>query len=390
MALLANPHEIVEKVQHLAEDMATRKIAGLLIAKTRDNLEKAKKKFFPSKYLDYDPSRLCQFYSNAVAGQIPYSEEICWQRDTLDEMNKAVEKIYVENGDAFKLQDGENDGLRGFQLEAIDAFKKCPGLNAEDSEIIRLNSVSDNSKTFDIVLKIQKALYSDQVQSNLVMDWKDSKLFTTHTSLRAYLKDKYNDGYGNAKLPPLNSKILANTIGISVILFYEDNGKYYAYLPQRAEKKLAVFEGGFHCSASSAARWHNKIGTFKDHEAFEKLFTDGMRNTIKDELGIESDNIKDLLPLALCREFLRGGKPQIFFGGVIKGLSVEDLTKLRKCAKKNAQENGRKPQTEGDGRHIEIAKSFDDVLKEGLTLEAVANLYYAIKFLKVYQKSTDA
>jgi hypothetical protein len=340
------------------------------------------KQIFPSKFLNYDPNFLCKAYRNerALDGRIPYREEVSWIGSALSGTIGANGDIKIRRIEGnFKLEH-DSVQLRSFQGAAYSAFTHSKGL-PRDTDVIRLDSVdiSDGKTT----LIIQKAKYSDQVQSNLVMDWpgphalkEDSRIET----LRAYMSGTYPNS-----LPSFADKRLANTIGISVILFYKNEGGFLVpYLPKRSKgilkkkKILAVHEGGFNCSASGAAEWNHDPS-----QTFQNTFVADMLREIEEEVGIYPDEIKVITPLALCREFLRGGKPQIFFGGVVD-LSLEDLIKKRKAAIKR-QATGDKIEIEDDQLIIDDFDQFKHELpQKGITLEAIANLYYADKFIGQY------
>ena len=94
---------------------------------------------------------------------------------------------------------------------------------------------------------------------------------------------------------------------------------------RRAGRKiLAVFEGGFHCTSLGAVEW-------SESETFDQIFTEDMYQELNEEVGVEKDDVEVILPLSLCREFLRGGKPQIFFAGLTT-LSENELAKKRRKA----------------------------------------------------------
>jgi hypothetical protein len=74
------------------------------------------------------------------------------------------------------------------------------------------------------------------------------------------------------------------------------------YLPRRAPNQ-SVFPGGFHCTASGETVWRDQ----------GELFESNICRELEEEVGLTRADLEWIRPLALCREFLRAGKPQIFF-----------------------------------------------------------------------------
>ncbi|MCK5233548.1 MAG: hypothetical protein KAJ91_01905 [Candidatus Aenigmarchaeota archaeon] len=347
------------------------------IIKKKDLL---KKLFSPTKYLNYDPLFLCSAYEEEtpIKAYLPYKQEVCWIRSTWEETCNAVNNISIQKTSPPFNLGTDLRALKAFQGLAYHEFK-ASGKITKDSNIIRLDSLKINQK--ETKLTVQKAKYSDQVQSNLVMDWTDNHALKELgvATLRAYFTSRYPQ-----RLPPLSDTHLANTIGIAVILFYQNSSmEYVPYIPQRAKglinnkKILAVFEGGYHCTASGAAEW-------SESENFNQCITKDMYEELREEVGIERDDVEVMLPVALCREFLRGGKPQIFFAGLTK-LSEKQLGEKRKSAIK--MQNEMKDKVEIEDNQL-IVSDIDHLKKSaqffGLTLEAIANLHYAEKFINMY------
>ena len=318
-------------------------------------------------YLDYDPQKLCGVYypgEPAIAPLVPYKEEICWIGPTLQQTRARAGAVQVERMAKPFVLNAYTHAMRTFQVEALNERHM-----ERDDSVIRLESYSNNSG--GAVLQIQKALYSDQVQSNLVMDWDADHALkkSGHKTLRTYLSARHP-----RKLGPLDESIMANTIGISVVLYYRTStGVYRPYLPGRARGQ-AVFVG-FHCTASGAAEW-NETG-----KTFEEIFVEDMYKELEEEVGIVSGEIDVMVPLALCREFLRGGKPQIFFAGVTS-LSEDELQTRRRRAIQSQKKKGRLEIVDKQLIGSDTEDFRKKLLSEPLTLEATANLYYAEKFMK--------
>ena len=157
---------------------------------------------------------------------------------------------------------------------------------------------------------------------------------------------------------------------------------------------MAVFEGGWHCSASGAAEWSDGVSP-----TFDNLIVGDMLREIEEELGIDKRQIIVIEPISICREFARLGKPQIFFAGLID-VTFDELTARIRNADTVAKDRGLKREAlihpifhyprrvikrmhrlQARGTDIaRLAASFtcDDLFgRRGFTTECVANLYYA-------------
>jgi len=213
------------------------------------------------------------------------------------------------------------------------------------------------------------------------MDWVTNDLESiAQKTLRGYLVAKYQH-----KLPPLKHLTLANTIGISCIIFFYSKDQLTPYLPIRNkallnknQNELAVFEGGFHCTASGVLEWKNTDSSIN-------YFINEMQRELEEEVGLTKNDLKFLYPLSICREFLRGGKPQIFFIGLTLLNEKEIISKRKEALKKITKEE----KIEIKDEHLLIKNNID--LKElskkyTLTMEAIANLYYCEKFINEYNQ----
>ena len=94
---------------------------------------------------------------------------------------------------------------------------------------------------------------------------------------------------------------------------------------------------------------------------FDGLFTANICRELAEEVGLSRADLDWIRPVALCREFLRGGKPQLFFAAGTS-LSERALRERRQAAIAR--------QT--------VPEVLDDVMwevrEELCTLECVANL----------------
>jgi hypothetical protein len=220
-----------------------------------------------------------------------------------------------------------------FRLNAVLEIE--PRL-AYDEQVARLADYDSTTRT----LHIQKCAYSDGVKSNFAME-----------RLRGLFQAEY--GY---RLPPLPDARLSNGIGTAVVVFTAAG----PYLPRRSGGQ-AVFPTGYHCTASGETLWNDGA------DSFDEIFTSNICRELEEEVGLTRADLEWIRPVAFCREFLRGGKPQFFFAGYT-ALGAEELGRRRRAA--IAQQRARGAQEVED----EVAGAHD---LEACTMEAVANLEFA-------------
>jgi hypothetical protein len=204
-------------------------------------------------------------------------------------------------------------------------------------------------------LRVQRAAYSDGLKSNYAMDGAGE--------LRPLLLAEYG-----RRLPPLGDARLSNALGAAVVVSGADGRPY---LPRRARGQ-SVFPGGYHCTASGETVWSDAGG-------FDGLFTAGICRELEEEVGLARADLDWIRPLGLCREFLRAGKPQLFFAARTP-LSTQELAARRRAAIARQIARGR--------QEIE-----DEVLAEVTprtlalcTLECAANLALAAVRMDGWQK----
>ena len=163
------------------------------------------------------------------------------------------------------------------------------------------------------ILRVQPCRYRDGVRSNYAVDGPNG------------LRDLLRDDYG-PHLPPLADTRLSNAIGTAIVVFDRAGNPY---LPRRAPRQ-SVFPGGFHCTASGETVWRDA----------GELFETNICQELEAEVGITRSELDWIRPLALCREFLRAGKPQFFFAAQTS-LTAADLTVRRRKAIADQQALGR-------------------------------------------------
>jgi hypothetical protein len=220
-----------------------------------------------------------------------------------------------------------------FRLNAV--LEMEPKLDY-DEPVVRLADYDSTTRT----LYVQRCAYSDGVKSNYAME---------------RLRGLFQAEYGH-RLPPLSDARLSNGIGTAVVVFTGAG----PYLPRRSSGQ-AVFPGGFHCTASGETVWTDGA------DSFDEIFTSNICRELEEEVGLIQADLEWIGPVAFCREFLRGGKPQFFFAGYT-ALGAEELTRRRRAA--IAQQVARGRQEVED----EVAGAED---LGAYTMEAIANLEFA-------------
>jgi hypothetical protein len=201
-------------------------------------------------------------------------------------------------------------------------------------------------------LRVQRCFFSDGISSNYAMDGPGE--------LRALLRSEYG-----AKLPPLSDARLANGIGTAVVVF---DAALRPYLPRRAPRQ-SVFPGGYHCTASGETLWSDTAGTFED------IFTAHICRELEEEVGLAAVDLSWIRPVAFCREFLRGGKPQFFFAAQTL-LGADELTVRRRRAITRQIAAGRQEVDD------DVLEAVTPKTLRQCTIEAVANLEFAMRILK--------
>jgi len=342
-----------------------------------------------AKLLNYDANSAIDQYcaETTISKDAPYSEVVNWipmgERACPGDIEINVKRV------AFNL-DPLGEVLPLFKEGALHEFIQQGRTTLEhNEELVRVSDVVVNDN--ETVLSIQKCTYHDQVKSNLVLDWEGMHAANGEgfeSTLRGLIAGKYKENH----LPPLNTELLANSLGASVIVLYRENERLVPYLPLRSggnkgndSKKsggannriVALHEGTYAASASGAVRW-NPGQSFKD------LITSNILREAEEELGLYYEDFETFEPLALSREFVRAGKPQVFFGAITH-LSKQEIDARRNHRASRELASGGVVETER--KTLEVNSIYD--LKKGdsfgaLNTEAVANLHYAKLFAKAY------
>lgn len=193
--------------------------------------------------------------------------------------------------------------------KAVELFKALKKIRIDEESGEWQNDCSIRITKFDLKenkIYIQPATYFDQIATNLTLDWASGVLGDDESLTIRNNYEKHHDGV----LTPLRSSILANTLGVAVIVVNPDTKE--VLIPIRGNEQAIMHSGmgKFHCSASGVFAW-NESDDIKNINSFD-FFSKGMEKELESEIGLKPEQY-DLIPLAFTRELVRGGKPQLFF-----------------------------------------------------------------------------
>ena len=237
----------------------------------------------------------------------PYAETIPLRKGNKGfSYGKDVDELEVFFIDAkFKVP----DYLIEHSEKAVELFKSLKKIRINDKSGEWQNDYSIRITKLDLAenkIYIQPATYFDQIATNLTLDWA-SGVLGEDKSLT--IRNNYEKDH-NGLLTPLRSSILANTLGVAVILVNPNTKE--VLIPIRGNEQ-AIMDNGlgkFHCSASGVFAW-NESDNIENTLSFD-FFSKGMEKEIESEIGLKPEQY-NLIPLAFTRELVRGGKPQLFF-----------------------------------------------------------------------------
>ena len=200
------------------------------------------------------------------------------------------------------------DYLAKHAEQSIEFFKQLNKIRVDSVSNEWQNDYSIRITNFDVKDKkiyIHPATYFDQISTNLTLDWASGLLGDDDFTIRNHYEKNHN-----GCLPPLKSSVLANTLGVAVMLV---NPKTKEVLIPIRGNEQAIMDNGtgkFHCSASGVFAW-DQGQSIPSNLSFE-FFSSGMEKEIESEIGLKRTDY-NLIPLAFSRELVRGGKPQLFF-----------------------------------------------------------------------------
>ena len=309
-------------------------------------------------FLTYDVGKLLNWYRDETPAldRLPYVELDCFLEQPWEALKRATDLKVAKTNAPFRLASHPPDSLASHQDRLYDAFVKENRVDKFDSKNIRL----DHYDAQEHKLTVRPCNYSDGLRSNYALDWHGK------FSLRSLLAEDYG-----SRLPPLDDLRLSNALGLAVVVWSRTkDGDMLPYLPKRADAGLAVFPGGlFHCTASGNAEWK------ADADTFDRMFTADICQELDEEVGLSRADLEWIVPVALCREFLRGGKPQLFFAARAN-IGAEELARKRRAAIERQIVAGRQEVLDECLPVESLEQVYRDLARCG-TIEAFANMCYA-------------
>lgn len=241
---------------------------------------------------------------------------------------------------------------------------------------------------------LEESRYYTQISSNLSMDFPISLDGYRRTTMRTLEREQHSketvvwkkNGIGYDSLHPrcltsLDNSLLANVIGVSAIWCMGDLANPKFYLMPR-NNKVGVYKNKLGMPSGDIESPQRQNNRFRDESLIEYLKWEIARE-FAEETGIRDKNMgfidysiyvnpdkikyeteMEIIPLALTREMLRGGKPQMFF--LIKTEEIPKKT-LEKCFLASLGK-----------------KEFDNVKITTATIsaEAACNYLYALEYLQ--------
>ena len=251
------------------------------------------------------------------------------------------------------------------------------GKYRHDSDVIRVSTIALTPD--GVRLSVQKARYSDQARSNLILDFAGQD--GAPTLRQALLAES------PGRLPRLDDRRLANSLGVTILVFYRDDlGVLTPFLVPRTRKTAVMNRGLWSDSASGAAEWpRDEISTPRTFEAY---VMDDLYNELKAEIGLDRADLTKILPLAIGREIMRAGKPQMFFIGFTpldRRTLLARMEAARALAKRNPiepEEVYRMPQFRKPPRPGDPADLHQDRGEMKVDPQCLASLHYSLTFLQ--------
>lgn len=240
--------------------------------------------------------------------------------------------------------------------KCIELVKKINPKTTDDSHprLAALKRIGEDE--YQCVL--EETNYYTQISSNLSMDFPISIDGHRQTTMRTLERERHinemnewknynviNDALHPRCLTSLENSLLANVIGVSAIWCMGDMSNPKFYLMPR-NKKVGVYKNKLGMPSGDIESPQKQGNRFKEESLMEFLkweiareFAEetGIRDINKDfggySIDVDPNKIKyetemEIIPLALTREMLRGGKPQMFF--LIKTDEIPESV-LKKC-----------------------------------------------------------
>jgi hypothetical protein len=252
-------------------------------------------------YYEYKKNKEFRFSSAPYADTIPLKENHKGFLYGVDINKLKIKTINAKYKPPLELQKHYDEAISLFKK--LGKIRQNQNFEWENNNCIKITEWNMDKQ----IITIQPATYFDQIGTNLTVDW--ASTFIDENNPSATIRNNI-EGHEDGKLPKLKTSILANTLGVSVVLVNKITKD--VLIPIRGVEQAIMTNGvgQFHCSASGVFELDN----FPSNGEILKfdIFLNGMHKEIQEEIGL-TKKFYELIPLAFSRELVRGGKPQLFF-----------------------------------------------------------------------------
>jgi hypothetical protein len=346
------------------------KAADLFLGKLR-NLNGA-----DTGYLNHAPNFCNSHYHSerSLGGHLPYREEMDFSKVIL---SGSIPTIEVETNSETFFTQGKNLDWAVVRAQAYAAYRNA-GHAKTDSSVVRVSSIKQEPES--LKLHLQPTRYFCQAESNLVLDYQAYVSFERDTSMRRKtslrsILSSENPGY----LPAISDTRLANSLGVSVCLLSKDNSGATMLRMVNRVKDVGVFPSGIHPAMSCAIEWEDAVSATD----LLSLIINDIEYEMLQETGLVRGEFEPPVILSFCREFLRGGKPQLFLLSYTD-LDQNELNKRRdEQISKNKKYRPEKVEMKGSSM---FSRNDPSVLVEGhsglqFTHEGAASVYLVDRLL---------
>ncbi len=207
----------------------------------------------------------------------------------------------------------------------IEELKSKGKLNKGDNPSIRICDYSVKDGQLSII--VQKARYFDQVGTNLILDRPFKRDMIEEVQAKNMREwDRVQSNLRSGDLPSLSQSRLANTIGVGMGIRAKRNDGVEVIVLRKRSKNVMIGESKWGLPLSFALSYTE--ATLEENGTINKLIMGDLLVELSQELGIENESYDStkIVPLMLCRELVRGGKPE-FFLELESSISYENLTK---------------------------------------------------------------
>lgn len=288
-----------------------------------------------SEHLIDETSELLELYANEdpitfFGNRHPYvflDEElidICALKNALSSCAVVSDEFHVSSP-------SDSIRYRLFQAQFLLVFAHWEKLTS-NGEILRFSGSAKDG------FAIQKTMYYEQVISNLALFWprnskkwvgksgllQDFKFADGNLSTRAALGSPTQTLYKMIadrestieELPPLETRYLANTLGVAALVLLTNQDGAEFVLAKKRDKKKSVFNG-IHTIVSFPLKWPKTASNAKKFDLWDFIEKSAGSRTkeylLQNGTKLNEVSIKiKTTPLILGREMMRGGKPQLF------------------------------------------------------------------------------